>query len=95
VIQALNLQEGSVMVDFLSGVGDFTLKLCSVVGKKGGVVAENIRRQSLAFLRITALLQGRHNLEIVRGETDDPRPPSVFADAGWTTPTLGSILTPK
>ena len=52
VIQALNLHEGSVVVDFGSGVGYFTLKLCSAVGKKGGVVAEDIRRQSLAEARL-------------------------------------------
>jgi len=69
VIQALNLHEGSVVVDFGSGVGYFTLKLSSLVGKNGGGVAEDIRRQSLAFLRIRAFLRGQHNLKTVRGET--------------------------
>jgi predicted methyltransferase len=95
VIQALNLHEGSVVVDFGSGVGYFTLKLCSAVGKKGGVVAEDIRRQSLAFLRIRALLQGQHNLEIVRGETDDPRLPAGFADAVLIANTFHELTAPK
>jgi hypothetical protein len=34
VIQALNLHEGSVVVDFGSGVGYFALKLSPVVGKR-------------------------------------------------------------
>jgi hypothetical protein len=33
VIQALNLREGSVVVDFGSGVGYFALKLSPVVGR--------------------------------------------------------------
>ena len=57
VIQALNLHEGSVAVDFGSGVGYFALKLSPVVGKRGSVVAEDIRRESLAFLRIRALVR--------------------------------------
>jgi predicted methyltransferase len=95
VIQALNLHKGSVVVDFGSGVGYFTLKLCSVVGKKGGVVAEDIRGQSLAFLRIKALLRGQHNLKTMRGETDDPRLPSAFADAVLIANTFHELAAPK
>lgn len=69
VIQALNLHEGSVVVDFGSGVGYFTLKLSPLVGMNGVVVAEDIRQQSLVFLRIRALLRGRHNVKTIRGET--------------------------
>ena len=56
VIQALNLHEGSVVVDFGSGAGYFALKLSPVVGKRGSVVAEDIRRESLTFLRIQSVL---------------------------------------
>ena len=95
VIQALNVHEGSVVVDFGCGVGYFTLKLCSVVGKKGGVVAEDIRGQSLAFLWIRALLRGPNNLEIVRGGTDDPRLPAIFADAVLIANTYHELTAPK
>ena len=35
VIQALNLHQGSVVVEFGCGVGYFALKLCPLVGKNG------------------------------------------------------------
>ena len=95
VIQALNLHEGSVVVDFGSGVGYFTLKLSPLVGKNGGVVAEDIRQQSLVFLRIRALLRGRHNVKTIRGETDDPELPAGFADAVLIANTYHELTAPK
>lgn len=73
VIQALNLREGSVVVDFGSGVGYFALKLSPVVGKSGSVIAEDIRRESLAFLRIRAFVRWQPNIRTIRGEIDDLR----------------------
>ncbi len=81
VIQALNLREGSVVVDFGSGVGYFALKLCPVVDKNGSVVAEDIRRESLVLLRIRAFIRSQSNLRTIRGAIDDPRLPAGFADA--------------
>jgi predicted methyltransferase len=95
VIQALNLHEGSVVVDFGSGVGYFTLKLSPLVGKNGVVAAEDIRRQSLVFLRIRAFLRGQHNLKIIRGETDDPQLPAGFADAVLIANTYHELMAPK
>jgi predicted methyltransferase len=95
VIQALDLHEGSVVVDFGSGVGYFTLKLSPLVGKNGIVVAEDIRQQSLAFLRIRAFLRNQHNLRIIRGEIDDPRLPAEFADAVLVLNTYHELTAPK
>jgi predicted methyltransferase len=95
VIQALNLHEGSVVVDLGSGVGYFTLKLSPLVGKNGGVVAEDIRQESLVFLRIRAFLRGEHNVEIIRGEIDDPRLPKDFADAVLISNTYHELTEPN
>jgi predicted methyltransferase len=95
VIQALNLHKGSVVVDFGSGVGYFTLKLSSLVGKNGGVVAEDIRQQSLVFLRIRVFLRDQHNLKTIRGETDDPRLPAGFADAVLIANTYHELAAPR
>jgi predicted methyltransferase len=94
VVQALNLHEGSVVVDFGSGVGYFALKLSPVVGKRGSVVAEDIRRESLIFLRIRAFLGGQHNVKTVRGETDDPRLPAGFSDAVLIANTYHELTEP-
>jgi predicted methyltransferase len=95
VIYALNLHEGSVVVDFGSGVGYFTLKLSPLVGKNGVVVAEDIRHQSLVFLRIRAFLRGQHNLKVIRGDTDDPRLPTGSADAVLILNAYHELTAPK
>ena len=95
VIQALNLHQGSVVVDFGCGVGYFALKLCPLVGKNGGVVAEDIRQQSLVFLRIRAFLRDQHNLKTIRGVMDDPRLPAGFADAVLIANTYHELTAPK
>ncbi|MGC2768396.1 MAG: methyltransferase domain-containing protein, partial [Candidatus Acidiferrum sp.] len=51
------------------------------MGKNGSVVGEDIRRESLVFLRIRAFMQRQSNLRTIRGEIDDPRLPAGFADA--------------
>jgi predicted methyltransferase len=84
-----------VVVDFGSGVGYFALKLSSLLGKNGVVVAEDIRQKSLVLLRIRAFLRDQHNLKTIRGETDDPRLPAGFADAVLTANTYHELTTPK
>jgi ubiquinone/menaquinone biosynthesis C-methylase UbiE len=72
VIAPLNLKSGSVVVDLGSGAGYFALKLSDVVGPRGRVVAVDLRRLSLLFLRVRAFLQGKRNIQIIVGETDNP-----------------------
>ncbi len=72
VISPLNLKSGSVVVDLGSGAGYFALKLSDVVGPTGQVVAVDLRKLSLLFLRVRAFLQGKHNIQIIVGETDNP-----------------------
>ena len=72
VISPLNLKSGSVVVDLGSGAGYFALKLSDVVGPTGQVVAVDLRKPSLLFLRVRAFLQGKQNIQIIVGETDNP-----------------------
>ena len=72
IIALLNLKSGSVAVDLGSGAGYFALKLSDVVGPTGRVVAVDLRRLSLLFLRARALLYGKRNIQIVCGEADNP-----------------------
>ena len=75
VIQALDLKPGNVVVDLGCGSGYFTLKLSGPVGKSGSVLAEDIRRLPLVFLWLRTFQTGQHNINIVRGEPDDPHLP--------------------
>ena len=73
ILQALDLRQGNVVADIGSGAGYFTLKLSSVVGKGGTVLAVDIQRLPLIFLRIRALLHNQHNIRAVHGKPDDPK----------------------
>jgi SAM-dependent methyltransferase len=71
VIRELQLSEHSAVVDLGSGSGYFSLKLSHEV-PKGKVFAVDVRRPSLFFLSIRALLRGQRNIATVRGRAEDP-----------------------
>jgi serine/threonine protein kinase len=81
VLRALDLSAGSTVVDLGSGAGYFTLKLSAIVGRRGEVLAVDLRRLSLFFLRIRALMRNQHNIGIIVGTPDDPRLPMGRVDA--------------
>jgi SAM-dependent methyltransferase len=65
-----------------------------VVGAKGKVLAVDIRRLSLTFLWIRALLRGERNLMILHGDPDDPHLPSGAAGAVLISNTYHEFLQP-
>jgi len=81
VIQALNLKPYETVVVLGCGSGSFSLKLAEPVGPNGRVIAEDIRRLSLAFLRMRTLRKGKHNVRVLLGDVDNPQfdPNSVIA----------------
>jgi ubiquinone/menaquinone biosynthesis C-methylase UbiE len=95
ILQALNLQEGSTVADLGSGVGYFTLKLSPIVGNRGSVIAVDILREPLIFLRIRALLHNRHNIRVILGTPDDPRLPSGAVDAVLVLNTYHELTNPQ
>lgn len=76
ILQALDLKPGNVVVDLGCGSGYFTLKLSSPVGEGGRVIAEDIRRLPLMFLRVRAISRREHNVRIVVGNPTDPHLPN-------------------
>src|ERR1035437_7951011 len=74
IMQALDLKEGSVAADIGSGAGYFALKLSSPVGKSGEVLAVDIQRLPLIFLRIRTLLRGESNIQTILANPDDHLP---------------------
>src|ERR1700724_1763953 len=81
VLQAMDLQPGKVVVDLGSGAGYFALKLSPLVGEGGQVLAVDIRRLSLSFLWIRALLGRKRNIRVVLSDEDNPRLPLGAVDA--------------
>jgi ubiquinone/menaquinone biosynthesis C-methylase UbiE len=94
VIRALDLKDGSVIADLGSGAGYFTLKLSDVVGKKGKVIPVDLRRSSLLFLQIRAVLQSKHNIQSILGDTDDPHLPEGKVDAALVANTYHELTAP-
>jgi ubiquinone/menaquinone biosynthesis C-methylase UbiE len=81
ILRALDLREGNTVVDLGSGAGYFSLKLFPADGKRGQVIAVDLRRLSLFFLWTRALLRGQSNVHVVVGEEDNPRLPTGAVDA--------------
>jgi ubiquinone/menaquinone biosynthesis C-methylase UbiE len=95
VLRALDLRPGSVVVDLGSGAGYFALKLSPIVGKGGQVLAVDIRKLSLSFLWIRALLSQKRNIRVVLGDEDNPRLPSGTVDAVLIANTFHELRDPK
>ena len=95
VIEALKLKDGSVVADIGSGAGYFTLKLASIVGDKGNVLAEDILREPLAFLWFRAFLHHRPNIHVIRGEPDNPHLPEDQVDAVLIANTYHEFVHPR
>jgi ubiquinone/menaquinone biosynthesis C-methylase UbiE len=95
VIRNLNLKDGSVVVDFGSGAGYFALKLADLVGSRGRVVAVDLRRLSLLFLRIRAFLQRKPNIRIIVGDPDDPRLTPSTVDSILISNTYHELAQPQ
>ena len=95
VLQALDLRPGNVVVDLGSGAGYFALKLSPIVGTEGQVLAVDIRKLSLSFLWIRALLSQKRNIRVVLSDEDDPRLPPGAVDAVLIANTFHELRDPK
>lgn len=80
VFEALGLTVGSVVADLGAGGGWFTTRLARAVGSNGRVYAVDVNPISLRELR-EALPKELTNVEIVRGEENDPNLPPGQLDA--------------
>ena len=94
VLRALALTEGATVVDLGSGAGYFALKLSPLVGAGGTVLAEDVRRESLAFLWIRRFLRDARNIRVILGEPGDPHLPAGAADAVLIANTYHELSAP-
>lgn len=81
VFAALEIGEGSHVADIGAGSGYFTVRLADQVGSSGRVYAVEIDESSLRRLRDRLDDDGFANVEVIRGEVDDPRLPRAALDA--------------
>jgi ubiquinone/menaquinone biosynthesis C-methylase UbiE len=95
VIHQLDLKSGSTVVDFGSGSGYFALKLSKAVGPSGSVLAVDLRRLSLSFLRARALLRWQRNIHTIVGESADPHLSGRSVDAVLIANTYHELSEPR
>lgn len=81
VMSALAVGEGSHVADVGAGDGYFTRYLAEKVGASGRVFAVDISQRALSQLRRLVEDEGYENVEVVRGEIDDPKLPQSALDA--------------
>jgi ubiquinone/menaquinone biosynthesis C-methylase UbiE len=95
VLRALDLREGNTVVDLGSGSGYFALRVSAAIGKRGQVLAVDLRRLSLFFLWTRVLLRGQYNVHVIVGEEDDPRLPTGTVDAALICNTFHEFSNPE
>jgi ubiquinone/menaquinone biosynthesis C-methylase UbiE len=78
---ALAIAEGSRVADIGAGSGYFTEHLAREVGPSGRVFAVDISDRALSQLRRLVENESFENVEVIRGEVDDPRLPEGSLDA--------------
>ncbi len=81
ILGALAIAEGSRVADVGAGSGYFTEHLARAVGVGGRVFAVDISERALSQLRERVHDAGLTNVEVIRGEVDDPRLPVGSLDA--------------
>lgn len=81
VMTALSVDAGSRVADVGAGRGYFTSHLSRQVGPNGRVFAVDISDRSLDQLARLVESEGLENVEVIRGEIDDPGLPEGSLDA--------------
>jgi ubiquinone/menaquinone biosynthesis C-methylase UbiE len=80
LLEALKVQPGDVVADIGCGNGFYTLKLAKLVGPNGKVIAVDIQREMLEFLKEAAAAEGITNIDPVLGTVIDPKLPAEKVD---------------
>ena len=79
VFEAMRVEEGSRVVG--AGTGFFTVRLAKAVGPTGRVYAVDIDKKRLKTIRKRMKKGKLTNIEVIRGETDNPHLPPNTLDA--------------
>lgn len=81
IVDLMEVNDGTHLADIGSGMGFFTVRLARAAGDSGRVYAVDIDEKVLAELRQRVHAAPFANVEVVRGEPDDPRLPEGTLDA--------------
>jgi predicted methyltransferase len=76
LIAATNASPGDWVADVGAGGGYYSMRLSRRVGPTGKVFAEEIWAPALRWLDLRVKLFDLHNMEIIKGDDDDPKLPA-------------------
>ena len=76
LLQAMNASPGDLVADVGAGAGYYAMRLSTIVGPQGKVFAEEIWNPALRSLDLRVKLFDLHNVEVVKGEDDNPKLPA-------------------
>lgn len=80
VMDAAGIGPNMIIGEVGAGRGRFTLHLARRVGPKGKILANDIDREGLAYLRKRCIRAGFNNVETILGEVNDPHFPEGALD---------------
>src|SRR5262245_52363719 len=80
IIRKMGLKDGDVVADLGAGTGYFTRRLAKAVAPSGRVYAVDIQPEMLSRLKDNVEKAGVRNVEVILGETDDPKLPRASFD---------------
>jgi FkbM family methyltransferase len=95
IIRTMGLKNGDVVADLGAGTGYFTRRLAKAVAPAGRVYAVDIQPEMLSRLKENVEKAGARNVEIVLGETDDPKLPRGSLDWILLVNTYHELQQPK
>lgn len=81
ILSLMAVAPGGAVADVGAGNGFFTVRLADAVGESGLVYAVDVSERVLRDLNQRIERDGRRNVKVVTGETDDPRLPETSVDA--------------
>jgi predicted methyltransferase len=80
VLAALRLTPGDAVADIGAGGGYFTERFARLLGDTGRVYAIDVQDTMIEALNKRVTTQGLDNVEVIRGDFDDPRLPDNSCD---------------
>jgi len=95
VMDVIGLKPGMVVGEIGAQVGRFTVHLARRVGPAGRVFANDIDDRALADLRDRVKRYDVPNIEVVRGQVDDPRLPRSTLDLAIMVRTYHELAQPR
>jgi len=81
ILALMAVAPGGEVADVGAGNGFFTVRLADAVGEAGLVYAVDVSERVLQSLRERVERDGRSNVKVVSGDTDDPRLSATSVDA--------------